>query len=256
MKIDEIRTSRLILDGYAKKLDDVLSVDVAIAGGGPSALIAAYDLARAGKKVAIFEKRLSPGGGMWGGAMGFNEIMVEKDAEDIVEEMGIRYRVDGDAIMADSVEATGALIYRAVNAGASLMNMVNVEDVAMRDGRVFGLVINWTMIETSHLLVDPLAVEAKAVVEATGHDCVVANLVLKRGFKLDTPTGDIVGEGAMWAEQGERFVVESTGCIFPGLYVSGMAVCGVFGGPRMGPIFGGMLKSGRKVARMIIEEIG
>ena len=219
-------------------------------------MIAAHDLAKAGKKVAVFEKRLSPGGGMWGGAMGFNELVVEKECEDIVEEMGITYRMREDTIVADSVEATGALIYRAVNTGARLMNMVNVEDVAIRDGRVNGLVINWTMVDVARLLVDPLVVEARAVVEATGHDCVVANHVLKHGYKLDTKSGDIVGEGAMWAEQGEYFVVEKTGPIFPGLYASGMAVCGVHGGPRMGPIFGGMLKSGRKVAEMLIEELG
>jgi len=256
MKIDEIQTSRLILDGYAKKLGDALSVDVAIAGGGPSGLVAAYDLARAGKKVALFERRLSPGGGMWGGAMGFNELAVEKDCADIVEEMGIRYRVDGDSIIADSVEATGALVYRAVNAGATLLNMVNVEDVAIRDGRVFGFVINWTTIELARLIVDPLVIEARAVIEATGHDCVIANHIIKHGFKLDTPSGGIEGEGPMWAEQGEAFVVDKTGLIYPSVYASGMAVCGVFGGPRMGPIFGGMLKSGRKVARMILDELG
>jgi ribulose 1,5-bisphosphate synthetase/thiazole synthase len=29
----------------------------------------------------------------------------------------------------------------------------------------------------------------------------------------------------------------------------------VFGGPRMGPIFGGMLLSGRKVAELIMKKI-
>jgi thiamine thiazole synthase len=43
--------------------------------------------------------------------------------------------------------------------------------------------------------------------------------------------------------------------IYPGLYVSGMAANNVSGGFRMGPIFGGMLKSGRKVAGLILEEL-
>lgn len=33
-----------------------------------------------------------------------------------------------------------------------------------------------------------------------------------------------------------------------------MAVCATFGGPRMGPIFGGMLLSGRRVAELILEK--
>lgn len=40
--------------------------------------------------------------------------------------------------------------------------------------------------------------------------------------------------------------------IYPGLYVCGMAASAVSGTPRMGPIFGGMLMSGKKVADEII----
>lgn len=39
--------------------------------------------------------------------------------------------------------------------------------------------------------------------------------------------------------------------VFPGLYVAGMEANAVYGGPRMGPVFGGMLLSGRKVAELI-----
>jgi len=37
--------------------------------------------------------------------------------------------------------------------------------------------------------------------------------------------------------------------------LQGMAANAVFGGPRMGPIFGGMLLSGRKAAQLIIKEL-
>ena len=53
----------------------------------------------------------------------------------------------------------------------------------------------------------------------------------------------------------ESGVVDKTGEVYPGLYVAGMAVCDVFNLPRMGPIFGGMLKSGKKVAGLINEKL-
>jgi thiamine thiazole synthase len=62
------------------------------------------------------------------------------------------------------------------------------------------------------------------------------------------------GEGPMDATAGEVFVVERVATIFPGLWVTGMAVCSTFGGPRMGAIFGGMLLSGKKVADLILQE--
>ena len=39
--------------------------------------------------------------------------------------------------------------------------------------------------------------------------------------------------------------------VFPNVYVAGMAANAVFGSPRMGPIFGGMLISGERVAELI-----
>ena len=58
----------------------------------------------------------------------------------------------------------------------------------------------------------------------------------------------------MWAEAGEKQIVENTKEIFPGLVICGMAANAVAGSPRMGAIFGGMFLSGKKAAE-IIEKI-
>ncbi len=59
----------------------------------------------------------------------------------------------------------------------------------------------------------------------------------------------------MNVEKSEAGVVEKTGEVYPGLYVAGMSVCDAFNLPRMGPIFGGMLKSGRKAAGLIKSKL-
>jgi sulfide-dependent adenosine diphosphate thiazole synthase len=100
----------------------------------------------------------------------------------------------------------------------------------------------------------PLSVRAKFIIDTTGHDTeVVKVLVNKMSGKLNTPSGKIEGEKSMWAQQAESDTLENTKEIFPGLYVAGMAANATAGGPRMGPIFGGMLLSGEKVAMALIK---
>ncbi len=247
-----------IVDSYFKKIKKNLSVDVAIVGGGPSGMVAAYYLAKKGLKVALYERKLAPGGGMWGGAMMFNEIVVQKNALHILDEFKIDYHhYEDNYYTLDSVHATSSIIYHATKAGAVMFNCTSVEDVVFLDNKVSGLVINWAPVHREGLHVDPLVVMAKAVIDGTGHDCDIARtLERKNDIKLFTETGKVVGESSLSINEAERTTVENTKEIFPGLYVSGMASNGVSGGFRMGPIFGGMLLSGKKAAELIAERLG
>ena len=67
----EKEVSKGIISTYFEKMEKCLDLDVAIVGGGPSGIVAAYYMAKAGLKVALFDRKLSPGGGMWGGAIIF-----------------------------------------------------------------------------------------------------------------------------------------------------------------------------------------
>ena len=249
--------SGAIVRSFFRKLENNLSVDVAIVGAGPSGLVAAHDLASAGKKVALFERKLAPGGGVWGGGMLFNEVVVQEDALAILDEFGMRYESVGDGcVTLDSVELASALILGACRAGATIFNAVSVADIVFKDEGVGGVVIEWTPVQRLEMHVDPLVVIARAVLDGTGHPSEIAALAARKaGVQLDTPTGGIMGERPMWVESGETSTVDSTKRICPGLYVSGMAANNVSGGFRMGPIFGGMLMSGRKVARLILEDL-
>ncbi len=251
--------SKAIIEKYFNKLISNLTIDCAIVGSGPSGLVCAYALAKAGRKVAIFEKNLRPGGGIPGGAMLFNEVIFPDSLSDFLSEMGIRFKHvpdNSDLLSSDSIEVTSALTYRAVNAGANIFNGIIVEDLIYKKGRVAGLVINWGKVIESGLHVDPLMIEAKTVLDAGGHNAeLTAKFAKKAGIKLNTETGTIMGEKPMWAEEGEKTTIENTAEVFPGLFVSGMAANAVYGSFRMGPIFGGMIYSGLKASELIISAL-
>ncbi|MBN2735064.1 MAG: thiazole biosynthesis protein [Methanomicrobiaceae archaeon] len=253
----DLDITRAITDSWFLRLKENLSVDVAITGTGPSGLIAALKLAEAGYKVSMFESKLSPGGGMWGGAMLFTSIAIQNEAVYLLDELGIPYKRYNDSLVTcDSVLATSALIYKASKAGVLIHNGMRVEDVVFGDNRISGVVVNWATIEKEGLHVDPLSFRAKIVIDATGHPCDISETVAKKNnITLSTPTGKVSGERSMNVCEGEAETVKNTKEIYPGLYVCGMAANGVFGSPRMGPIFGGMLLSGEKVAKLIIEDL-
>lgn len=251
----ETQVSRGIVSTYFEKLQRNLDIDVAIVGGGPSGIVAAYYLAKAGMRVAQFDRKLSPGGGMWGGAMMFNQIVVQEESLEIVRDFDINVENFEDGLYTiDSVESTSALLYKAVHAGAAIFNCYSVEDVVFKNNVVSGVVVNWTPVLREGMHVDPINIMAKYVIDGTGHDSEICKVVArKNGIKLNTPNGEVMGERSLDVAEGERLVVEGTKEIYPGLYVCGMASSAVSGTPRMGPIFGGMLMSGKKVADLIIS---
>ena len=180
-----------------------------------------------------------------------NKVTIRAPGQVILDEIGAPYKeVEDGLYVADGPHACSKLIAAACDAGVKVLNMTKFDDVVLRDGRVNGVVINWTPVSAlprAITCVDPVALEAKLVVDATGHDAVVAQSLHKRGLI------DIKDFGPMSVVESEDAVVEHTGEVFPGLIVTGMAVATVFGLPRMGPTFGAMLLSGRKAAEVTAE---
>ena len=255
--LDDLVISEAIIKSFMEDFLQSIKLDVAIAGAGPAGLIAGYCLAKEGKKVAIFERKLSVGGGMWGGGMMFNKIVIQEESKRILNELGVRTKeYKKGYYLADSIEAVAGLAFQAVKKGVKIFNLISVEDVMIRGEKITGLVLNWSSVEMAKLHVDPLSIGCRVAVDATGHDSELARIVEKKiGPRLKTESGGIMGEKPMWAEVGEKTIVDNTKEVYPGLYVAGMAANAVFGGPRMGPIFGGMLLSGEKVARMISKRL-
>lgn len=243
--ISDTEVTRLIMRDYFDMLQSSIESDVIIVGGGPSGLVASYKLAEMGRKVVIMEKRMSPGGGIWGGGKGFNRVVLEREVEDILKEISISASEMDGYLVVPSVLLASALIKKAVESGVRLLNLFSVEDVYFNSAReLAGVVVNDTAYKNINLHVDPLTFTSKVVLDSTGHDAVVLNCLAKRGIL------EISGEDTMNAQLGEQGVIDGTREVYPGLILTGMAAAQFAGTPRMGPIFGGMLISGKKAAEL------
>ena len=256
MQLDEIIISKAIAESFMEDFLKALDVDVAIGGAGPAGMTAAYYLAREGIKTVVFERQLRIGGGMPGGGMMFNRIVVQEEGKRLLDEFNVATReYKNGYYIADSLEATATICSKAIKAGAKIFNLISVEDVMIReDDRITGLVLNWSATSLAGLHVDPLAMQAKVVIDATGHASEICHIVVNKiGGKLRTKAGGVAGEKPMWADIGEKAIIENTKEVYPGLIVAGMAANAVFGAPRMGPIFGGMLLSGKRAAEVAMD---
>ncbi len=255
-KLDEADISKAIISSYLEELHGLTETDVIVVGSGPAGSVAARKLAGAGAKTLIMERNIKPGGGMFLGGMLMNKLVVEKPAERILIEANVNslkpYKEN--LFVADAYEVSVKLLGKAFDAGAKMLNGVEVVDVIYRKDGIKGVVANWHAVSELPswiTCVDPLAFKSKMVIDATGHRAEVAKVAGEKiGFQVEGR------EGSMWAEEAEKATVENTTEIYPGLIVAGMAANGAFGLPRMGPIFGAMFLSGEKAAKLALEKIG
>lgn len=257
MKLKDTQITAAIVKRFMHDLLDSLELDAAVVGAGPSGITAARYLAKAGAKVAVFERNLYVGGGMWGGGILLPRIVIQEAAKGILQEVDVKLQpAERGYYTADSVECVSKCTSAAIDAGARILVGLVAEDVMIREkDRVAGVVLNWGAVEAAHLHVDPVGVAARVVIDATGHDASIARIVQRKipGARFPTRTGGVVGEKPMWAEIGEREIIRNSREIYPGLVVTGMAANTVFGSARMGPIFGGMLLSGRRAAEVALK---
>ena len=251
--VAESEITKAIIESFARELAEYIKTDVIIVGGGPSGLMAGKVIAKAGYKVLLIEKNNYLGGGFWLGGFMMNKATFRSPTEKELDELGISYQRAGDLLLTDAVYAVSKLITKSIEAGVKVLNLVWFEDVVLRENnRLAGVVVNWTAVNylpSGINCVDPIALESNLVIDASGHDAVVAKKLEERGLVK------VPGCGGMWVEESEDLVVERTGEVHPGLILTGMAVSSFYALPRMGPTFGAMLKSGKKAGEIALERL-
>ena len=251
--VSEARISRAIVSEFSRWLEDYITSDIIVVGAGPSGLVAARELSKQGFKTLVIESNNYLGGGFWIGGYLMNTLTFRAPSQEILDELKIPYKeVEEGLFTADGPNACSKLISATCDAGVKILNMTKFDDVVLRNNRVEGVVINWTPVSAlprAITCVDPISLESKIVIDATGHDAWVCKSLERRNLlKLQT-------YGPMDVGTSEDAVVEKTGEIYPGLFVIGMAVSTAYGIARMGPTFGGMLQSGKKVASQIFDAL-
>jgi len=249
----ESQITRAIVAEFAKEFANYVETEVIIVGGGPAGLMAGKELASNGVKVLLIERNNYLGGGFWLGGFLMNKLTVRSPAEKILDELGVPYiEYSKGLYVADGPHACSKLIAATCDAGAKIANMVALDDVVLHNDKVCGVVVNWSAVSAlprEIACVDPISLESKLVIDATGHDASVVKKLEERGLLK------VKGQGAMWVERSENLVVAQTSEYYPGLIVTGMAVSAAYGLPRMGPTFGAMLISGKKAAEVAIDKL-
>lgn len=252
-KVSEAQITKAIATEFNSVFLDRVESDVIIIGAGPAGLTASRELSNMGFKVLVIEQNNYLGGGYWLGGYMMNPVTVREPAQKVWEELGVPYKKVGDGLyLTPGPHAVSKLIAGACDAGVKFLNLTKFDDLVLKNGRVSGIVINWMPVSAlprNITCVDPVALEAKMVIDASGHDSVAVKRLVDRGLV------DWKGMNPMYVDEGEDQVVHKTGEVFPGLVAAGMSVTETHGLARMGPTFGSMLFSGKKAAEVTAVKI-
>jgi thiamine thiazole synthase len=185
-EVSESEITRTITSMFNDTLQEYSQSDVIVIGGGPAGLTAARGLATNGLRTLVVEQNNYLGGGYWVGGYMMNPVTVRAPAQMVWEELGVRYKKISDSLYATwGPEACSKLIAAACDAGVRFLQLTKFDDLVLKDKRVGGVVVNWMPVSAlprNITCVDPIALESRIVVDASGHDSVAVKRLMQRGL--------------------------------------------------------------------------
>jgi sulfide-dependent adenosine diphosphate thiazole synthase len=251
--VNEKEITRAIAGMFHETITEFTDSDVIIIGSGPSGLSAGMELGKMGVKTLIIEQNNYVGGGYWVGGYMMNPVTVRAPAQKVWDELGVPYRKVSEGLYATwGPHACSKLIAATCDAGVRFLQLTKFDDLVLKKNRVCGVVVNWMPVSAlprNITCVDPVALESKIVIDASGHDSVAVRRLMDRGYVKWK------GMDPMWVDGGEDAVINNTDEIYPGLIATGMSVTETHGLPRMGPTFGSMLLSGKRAAEVALGKL-
>ncbi|NP_001312556.1 thiamine thiazole synthase, chloroplastic-like [Nicotiana tabacum] len=259
--IKESIVSREMTRRYMTDMITYADTDVVIVGAGSAGLSCAYEISKnPNVQVAILEQSVSPGGGAWLGGQLFSAMVVRKPAHLFLNELGIDYdEQDNYVVIKHAALFTSTIMSKLLaRPNVKLFNAVATEDLIVKNGRVGGVVTNWSLVSQNHdtqSCMDPNVMEAKIVVSSCGHDGPMGATGVKR-LKSIGMINHVPGMKALNMNAAEDAIVRLTREVVPGMIVTGMEVAEIDGAPRMGPTFGAMMISGQKAAHLALRALG
>lgn len=174
--IRESQVSREMVTRYMNDMLHYAESDVVIVGCGSAGLSCAWELSKdPSLKIAIIEQSVSPGGGCWLGGQLFSAMVVRKPADKFLDELEIPYEEkENYVVVKHAALFTSTILSKLLmRPNVKLFNATAVEDLIVKNGKVSGVVTNWTLVTLNHSTqscMDPNVMEAKVIVSGTGHD--------------------------------------------------------------------------------------
>ncbi|KAF9570133.1 triosephosphate isomerase [Mortierella alpina] len=260
--IKEADVSREMTRRYMTDMIDHAETDVVVIGAGSAGLSCAWELSKNPNiQVTVIEQSVSPGGGAWLGGQLFSAMIVRKPGQHFLAEVGVPFEDCNEnyVVVKHAALFTSTILSKLLmRPNVKLFNALAAEDLIVKNGRVAGVVTNWTLVTLHHdtqSCMDPNVIEAKVVVSSTGHDGPMGASGVKRLQKIGL-IKNVPGMIALDMNAAEDGIVANTREVVPGMVITGMEVAELDGVPRMGPTFGAMMLSGQKAAHCALKSLG